>query len=321
MRRIGILTSGGDAPGMNAAVRAVVRMALYHNLEIYGIQQGFRGLINGDIHRMQARSVSNIIQRGGTILKSSRSKEFMTPEGRMKAFENLNRLGIEGLIGIGGNGTFQGLSALTSEHGVKVVGVPGTIDNDLFGTDFTIGYDTAVNTAMYAIDKLRDTADAHDRLFFVEVMGRDSGFIALDVGITAGAEYIALPEVATDFNELRRLFDHFRKDKSSAIIIVSEGDEEGGALEIANKVKDFAGYDYRVSILGHIQRGGSPSARDRILASKLGATAVEKLVYGRSNIMVGEINNQIVEVPLAESWKKKKEIDRKLMKLAEILSM
>jgi 6-phosphofructokinase 1 len=321
MKRIAVFTSGGDAPGMNAAVRSVIRMALYYELEIFGIQYGYRGMINGEIQQMYARSVSNIIQRGGTILKSTRSKEFLTSEGRARAYEELQSHNIDGLVGIGGDGTFKGLSALVEEYNLKVVGVPGTIDNDLYGTDYTIGYDTAINTAMYIVDKIRDTADAHDRLFLVEVMGRDSGFIALDVGISCGAEYIAIPETVTDVDELRLLLKKFRKDKSSAIIIVAEGDDEGGAFDIAHKLKDFGGYDSRVTILGHIQRGGSPTARDRVLASKLGAASIERLLGGVSNIMVGEINGNIIDTPLKDSWGKKKEIDKKLLKLSEILSL
>jgi 6-phosphofructokinase 1 len=321
MKRIGVFTSGGDAPGMNAAVRGVVRMAIYHGLEVFGIQYGYRGMMLGDIQHMYARSVSNIIQRGGTILKSARSQEFMTREGREKAYETLRKHNIEGLVGIGGDGTFRGLSALVQESEIKVIGVPGTIDNDLYGTDFTIGYDTAINTAMYIVDKIRDTADAHDRLFFIEVMGRDSGFIALDVGVSCGAEYIAIPETVTNVDELQVMLKKIRKDKSSAIIIVAEGDDEGGAFDIARKLKDFSGYDFRVSILGHIQRGGSPTARDRVLAGKLGAASVERLKDGINNVMVGEINGRIIETPLEETWMKKKEVDKKLLKLSEILSL
>ncbi len=321
MKRIGVFTSGGDAPGMNAAIRAIVRMAVYHDLEVFGIQSGYRGLINNDIIPLKSRSVSNIIQRGGTILRTARSAEFMTGEGRQKAFNNLQKNGIDGLIGIGGDGTFKGLSIFMDEHPVKVIGVPGTIDNDLYGTDYTIGFDTAVNTALNIIDKIRDTAAAHERLFYVEVMGRDAGFIAVDVGIASGAEYIVIPETQTNIDDLREMLAHYRKDKSSAIIIVAEGDEEGGAFDIANKVKDAAGYEYRISVIGHIQRGGSPTALDRVLASRLGAASVEKLIEGRTGIMVGEINWEVSEILLKDAWEKHKTIRPRLLELARILSM
>jgi 6-phosphofructokinase 1 len=321
MKRIGVFTSGGDAPGMNAAIRAVVRMGHYHNLEVFGIESGYRGMIKGDIKQLYNRSVSNIIQRGGTILRTARSEDFMSPEGRTRAYEQLRKFEIDALICIGGDGSFRGLSALIHEHPVLAIGVPGTIDNDLFGTDFTIGYDTAINTAMEIIDKIRDTAAAHERLFYIEVMGRDAGFIALDVGISSGAEYIAIPETHTNFDELRRLMQNFRKDKSSAIIIVAEGDEEGGAFDIAEKMRDSVGYDYRVSVIGHVQRGGSPTARDRVLASRLGAAAVEKLIEGKSNLMVGEINGRVIETPLSDTWQKHKEINPRMLELAEILSL
>jgi 6-phosphofructokinase 1 len=321
MERLGVFTSGGDAPGMNAAIRAVVRMAAYHTLETVGIEYGYRGMINGDFIPLQSRSVSNIIQRGGTVLRTARSPEFRTIEGRQRAYQQLEKNRIDALIGIGGNGTFRGLTDLVNEFPLKVIGVPGTIDNDLYGTDYTIGFDTAINTALSTIDRIRDTAAAHERLFYVEVMGRDSGFIALDVGIASGAEYIAIPETHTNIEEIRNMLAEYRKDKSSAIIVVAEGDEEGNAFEIANKIKDTAGYDYRISVIGHVQRGGSPTARDRILASRLGAAAVERLIADESNIMVGETNGKIVSIPLHETWEKRKEIDPRLMELARILSL
>lgn len=321
MEKIGLFTSGGDAPGMNAAIRAVVRMAVYNKLEVFGIRYGYRGIINGDLIPLESRSVSNIIQRGGTILRTARSDEFTTREGREKAFTNLKKNGIEGLIGIGGDGTLKGLSVFMDEFPVKVIGVPGTIDNDLYGTDYTIGFDTAVNTALSTIDKIRDTAAAHERLFYIEVMGRDAGFIAVDVGIASGAEFIAIPEVETNIEELRKMLSNYRKDKSSAIIIVAEGDREGDAFEIAEKVKDAAGYDYRISVIGHVQRGGSPTAFDRLLASRLGAAAVEKLVKGKSGVMVGQINGDIAETPLYETWEKQKGIKPGLIELARILSL
>ncbi len=320
MKRIGVYTSGGDAPGMNACVRAVVRSGLYSGCEVVGIQHGYEGMIEGSFVDLQARSVSNIIQRGGTILQTARSERFRTPEGRAAAAEQLKKAGIEGLVAIGGDGTFQGAVRLNEEHGVAVIGVPGTIDNDLFGTDYTIGYDTAVNTAMEAIDKIRDTAASHDRLFYVEVMGRDAGFIALDVGISSGAEYIAIPETRTNVQALKEELEASKSHKSSALIIVAEGEDEGGAFSLAEKVKDAAGYDYRVCVLGHIQRGGSPSARDRLLASRLGVAAVDGLIEGRSNVMVGEIHGRIAFTPLKDTWLNRKIVDKDLWRLASILS-
>jgi 6-phosphofructokinase 1 len=305
---------------MNACVRAVVRGALYNGCEVIGIQHGYEGMIEGKFVDLNARAVSNIIQRGGTILRTARSEEFRTPEARAKAAAHLAKAGIEGLIAIGGDGTFQGAERLREEHGVAVIGVPGTIDNDLFGTDFTIGYDTAVNTAMEAIDKIRDTAASHDRLFYVEVMGRDAGFIALDVGISSGAEYVAIPEAQTNVEALREDLEAFKKVKSSAIIIVAEGEEEGGAFSLAEKIKDAAGYDYRVCVLGHIQRGGSPTARDRLLASRLGVAAVDALLEGKSGMMVGEINGQVALTPLAETWSRRKTVENGLWRLSRILS-
>ncbi len=320
MKKIGVYTSGGDAPGMNACVRAVVRSGIYNGLEVVGIQYGYEGMIQGRFVDLQARSVSNIIQHGGTILRTARSEHFRTKEGREEAAKHLHAAGIERLVAIGGDGTFQGASKLIEEHGIPVVGVPGTIDNDLFGTDYTIGYDTAVNTAMESIDKIRDTAASHDRLFYVEVMGRDAGFIALDVGISSGSEYIAIPENRTNIQELKEELESLKKLKSSAIIIVAEGEEEGGAFSLAEKIKDAAGYDYRVCVLGHIQRGGTPSARDRILASRLGVGAVNALIEGQTNVMVGEIHGKIAFTPLAETWKQRKTIDSDLWRLAEILA-
>lgn len=320
MKKIGVFTSGGDAPGMNACVRAVVRSGIYNGCEVVGIQYGYEGMIQGRFVDLQARSVSNIIQRGGTILRTARSEHFRTSEGRAEAAKHLREAGIEGLVAIGGDGTFQGAVKLGEEHGVPIIGVPGTIDNDLYGTDYTIGYDTAVNTAMEAIDKIRDTAASHDRLFYVEVMGRDAGFIALDVGISSGSEHIAIPETHTNIQELKEELESFKQLKSSAIIIVAEGEKEGGAFSLAEKIKDAAGYDYRVCVLGHIQRGGSPTARDRLLASRLGVAAVEALLEGQAGAMVGEIHGRITFTPLAETWANRKTIDKDLWKLATILS-
>jgi 6-phosphofructokinase 1 len=305
---------------MNACVRAVVRSGIYNGCEVVGIQYGYEGMIQGRFVDLQARSVSNIIQRGGTILRTARSEHFRTAEGRAEAAKHLRDGEIEGLVAIGGDGTFQGAVKLSEEHGIPIVGVPGTIDNDLYGTDYTIGYDTAVNTAMEAIDKIRDTAASHDRLFYVEVMGRDAGFIALDVGISSGSEHIAIPEAHTNIQELKEELESFKQLKSSAIIIVAEGEKEGGAFSLAEKIKDAAGYDYRVCVLGHIQRGGSPTARDRLLASRLGVAAVEALLEGQTGAMVGEIHGKIAFTPLKETWANRKTIDKDLWKLAMILS-
>lgn len=320
MKKIGVFTSGGDAPGMNACVRAVVRGAIYNGLEVVGIQYGYEGMIEGKFVDLQARSVSNIIQRGGTILRTARSEQFKTAEGRARAAKNLKDAAIEGLVAIGGDGTFQGATTLQEEHNIRIVGVPGTIDNDLYGTDYTIGYDTAVNTAVEAIDKIRDTAASHDRLFYVEVMGRDAGFIALDVGISSGSEHIAVPETHTNITELKEALVSSKDHKSSAIIIVAEGEESGGALSLAEKIKDAAGYDYRICVLGHIQRGGIPTARDRMLASRLGVAAVDALMDGQSGVMVGDIHGKISFTPLVETWTKRKSIDKDLWKLASILA-
>lgn len=320
MKRIGVYTSGGDAPGMNACVRAVVRGGLYNGCEVIGMQYGYEGMIDGKFVDLQARSVANIIQRGGTILRTARSERFRTKEGRAQAAANLKKEGIDGLVAIGGDGTFQGATLLSEEHGVPIIGVPGTIDNDLFGTDYTIGYDTAVNTAMEAIDKIRDTAASHDRLFYVEVMGRDAGFIALDVGISGGAEFIIIPEARTEIQVLKEQLGAMKKVKTSALIIVAEGEDEGGAFSLAEKVKDASGYDYRVCVLGHIQRGGSPTARDRLLASRLGVAAVEALLEGQTNVMVGEIHGRVAFTALKETWMRRKVVDSDLWRLAAILS-
>lgn len=324
MKKIGVFTSGGDAPGMNAAIRAVVRTAIYKQVEVMGILRGYNGMIAGNFVPMQSHSVSNIIQRGGTILKSARSKEFMTYEGRKKAFEQLQKAGIEGLIAIGGDGTFTGAKVFYEEFGVPTVGIPGTIDNDLYGTDYTIGYDTAINTALDAIDKIRDTADSHDRLFFIEVMGRDSGYIAIACGIAGGAELVMVPETLTTIDEVVQTINQgWNRSKTSSIVIVAEGDEEGNAHEIAAKVStQLEGkYDIRVSTLGHIQRGGSPTARDRILASRLGVAAVEALLAGKQNIMVGVVNDEISYVPFEDAIHKEKPIQQEFIDLVRILSI
>ncbi len=323
MKRIAVLTSGGDAPGMNACIRAVVRGGLHHGVEIFGVIRGYNGLIKGDIIPLNSQSVSNIIQRGGTILKSARSKEFMTPEGRKKGYEQLKSHGIEGLVAIGGNGTFTGAEIFFNEFQIPTVGAPGTIDNDLFGTDYTIGYDTAVNTALDAIDKIRDTADSHDRIFFIEVMGRDSGYIAVQSGISGGAESILIPEERQTVDDVvATLKAGFAKKKSSSIVVVAEGDEEGHAANIAEKIKSTIDVpvDIRVTNLGHIQRGGSPSAFDRILASRLGLGALEGLLTGHKNEMAGIVNDQLVYTAFHDTITKKKEINPDLLRLSGILS-
>jgi 6-phosphofructokinase 1 len=321
-KKVAVFTSGGDAPGMNAAVRAVVRGAVYYGIEVCGIVRGYDGLIKGDIIDMDGYSVSNIIQRGGTILKSARSEEFRTAEGRKKAFENVKKHKIDGIVAIGGNGTFTGAKLFHAEFGVPTVGVPGTIDNDLFGTDFTVGYDTAVNTALSAIDKIRDTADAHDRIFFVEVMGRDSGYIAIRSAIGGGAELAMIPETKTStqyvINKLKEVSKH---SKSSHIIVVAEGDEEGSAQDIATRVKRAIPHlDIKVTNIGHVQRGGSPTAADRVLASRLGLGALEGLLEGRSNVMAGVINRSLVYTSFDDAINKKKSYNKELVRMIEILS-
>lgn len=321
IRRIGVFTSGGDAPGMNACIRAVVRTALFHGVEVIGIMRGYEGMIEGDFIQMDRRSVSNIIQTGGTILKTSRCKEFHYKSGRRKAIQKLREAGIDGLVAIGGEGTFKGAHKLYIESGIPTIGVPATIDNDLYGTDYTIGFDTAINTALDAIDRIRDTAIAHGRIFWVEVMGRFSGFIAVDVGVAGGAEAILIPEVRTDIDELSRQLLHWHNmGKTSCIMVVAEGDEAGGAFQLAQLIKDRTGLDSRVTVLGHIQRGGKPTARDRVLASKLGAAAVEALLAGETDKMVGEVNGQIVLTPLEETYSKKKLLDKSLIALAQLLA-
>jgi 6-phosphofructokinase 1 len=324
MKKIAVFTSGGDAPGMNACIRAVVRGAIYHGIEVYGIRRGYNGMISGDIFEMTSQSVSYIVQRGGTVLKSARSKEFMTPEGRKKAYENLMAKGIEGLVAIGGNGTFTGAEVFYNEYQLPTVGCPGTIDNDLYGTDYTIGFDTAVNTSLEAIDKIRDTADSHDRIFFIEVMGRDSGYIAIQSGIGGGAEIVMVPETHTPLKKVvSTLKEGWTRSKSSSIVVVAEGDEEGHAAEIAEKIKEQVGdkLDIRVTTLGHIQRGGSPTAYDRILASRMGLAAVEGLMKGHKNVMAGIVNNDLLYTPFIDTIKKQKPIHDDLLRMVHILSI
>lgn len=317
-----MLTSGGDSPGMNAAVRAVVRTGLYYGLEVFGIMRGYQGLIEDDIYKMESRSVANIIQRGGTILKTARCKEFYEVEGRKKAYSILKKRGIEGLVVIGGDGSFRGATMLSKEFDIPCIGIAGTIDKDIVGTDFTIGFDTAVNTAVEAIDKIRDTADAHDRLFIVEVMGRDAGYIALHSGIATGAESILIPERKTDIESIiSSLVEKERRKKLVNIIVVAEGDEFGGANEIAKIVKERLPHiDTKVCILGHIQRGGSPSCLDRLMASRMGYHAVESLISGRFNVFVGILNNRVNYIPLENVGKKKGKINEEWMKIVKILA-
>ena len=323
IQSIGILTSGGDSPGMNAAIRAVTRAGIFEGRKVYGIYRGFEGLINGEIKEFTSESVSNVIQRGGTILKTARSDDFRTPEGRTKAFEMLHRHHIDALIVIGGNGSLSGAEELAREHDVTVVGLPGTIDNDLYGTDSTIGYDTALNTIVDCVDKIRDTATSHDRIFFVEVMGRDAGFLAQNSAIAAGAEAAIIPEDRTDIDQLAQFIGRgIRKSKNSSIVLVSESKKDGGAMHYAERVrKEYPEYDVRVTILGHLQRGGRPSAYDRILASRLGVAAVEALKEGQRNIMVGIKNDQVVYVPIAKAVKIDKPIDRELINVLTVLSI
>ncbi|MGY6741145.1 MAG: 6-phosphofructokinase [Cecembia sp.] len=324
MKRIAVFTSGGDSPGMNACIRAVVRTAIFKGIEVFGITYGYDGMINGNIKKMQSHSVSNIIQRGGTILKSARSDEFRTPEGRKKAYEQLQKHGIEGIVAIGGDGTFTGAKVFFEEFGIPTIGCPGTIDNDIFGTDYTIGFDTAVNTALEAIDKIRDTAAAHDRIFFIEVMGRDSGYIALECGIGGGAEFVMIPETETDLKRVVKSLKNLRKTKTSSIIVVAEGDEEGGAEDIMNKVKAKVNdpeKEFKVTTLGHIQRGGNPTARDRVLASRCGMAAVEGLLKGESNCMAGVVNGEVVYTPFEDCIGKPKQLKEDHLKLIEILSI
>lgn len=321
---IAVFTSGGDAPGMNACVRAVVRTGVFNGFKVYGVHHGYNGMISGEFEEMDASSVANIIQRGGTVLKTARSKEFMTAEGRKKAYENLKKYKINGIVAIGGDGTFTGASVFMKEYpDVNVVGCPGTIDNDLSGTDFTIGYDTAVNTVIDAVDKIRDTASSHDRLFFIEVMGRDSGMIALNAGIGSGAEAILIPETVTYVDQLiHKLERGYLREKSSHIIIVAEGDDSGGAYRLAEAVKEkFPEMDTRVSILGHIQRGGNPTCADRVLASRMGYEAVEALAKGKKGVMVGQVNGEIVFTPFENAIRDEGKMNMQLVKMAEILAL
>ena len=323
LKTIGVFTSGGDSPGMNACIRAVVRTAIFHGLKVIGIRKGYEGMIEGDFWEMDSSSVSDIIHRGGTILKTARSQRFRTKEGRALAAENLRKVGIEGVVAIGGDGTTTGANVFYKEHGIPFVATPGTIDNDLFGTEYTIGYDTALNTVVSAIDKIRDTAASHNRLFIVEVMGRDAGFIALNSGIAGGAEAVLIPETKTDIDALIGLLERgWSRQKSSSIIVVAEGDEAGGAFAIAEKVKArFNHYDTRVTVLGHIQRGGSPTCMDRVHASELGNMAVVKLMEGKHSIMLGKMKGEISETPFDQAIKFHNTVNPNLLELVKVLSI
>ncbi|MCB0646945.1 MAG: 6-phosphofructokinase [Saprospiraceae bacterium] len=322
IKRIAVFTSGGDAPGMNTAIRAVARTAIYHDLHVYGIYGGYDGMIRGDISRLELRDVGNIMQRGGTILKTARSKEFMTVEGRMKAAESLKAHDIDACVAIGGNGTFTGALVFSEEHNIPFVGLPGTIDNDLYGTDYTIGFDTAINTAMEAVDKIRDTADSHNRLFFIEVMGRHSGYIALHTAIGTGATNVFLPEVP---NSIETLIGELRfaakRHKLFNLVIVAEGNEGGNATELAAIVKEKAPeFDTKVSVIGHLQRGGSPTCSDRVLASRLGYASVEALIKGKKNVAIGIVNDHLTYTPFEDAIHKVKDLNKDLINMAQILA-
>lgn len=321
MKRIGLFTSGGDSPGMNACIRAVVRNAANFSVEVIGIKRGYQGMIENEMSVLDSSNVSNIIQLGGTILKTARSADFLTPEGRKTAYKNLQSQGIEGLVAIGGNGTYTGAGIFYEEYGIPTIGVPGTIDNDLYGTDYTIGFDTAVNTAVNAVDKIRDTADAHNRVFFVEVMGRDSGYIGMFSGIACGAEGIFIPEQHDQYQQIVEHFARKKRQKAFSIFIVSEGETEGNAYDIAKKFKEqFPDIDYRVSILGHIQRGGNPTANDRILASRLGSSAVKYLLEGKKSSAVGVINNETVLTSFNDAINSKKDFNTSIWEMAKLLT-
>ena len=320
---IGVLTSGGDAPGMNAAIRAVTRTAIYNGIAVKGILRGYRGLINNEIVEFHSNSVSNIIQQGGTILRTARCPEFTTPEGRKTAYDNMRKAGIDALVAIGGDGTITGARIFAEEYNIPIVALPGTIDNDLSGTDSTIGFDTALNTIMECVDKIRDTATSHERLFFVEVMGHTAGYLALNGALATGAEAAIIPEMETEDDQLKTLIDNgFRKSKNSAIVLVAENPKTGGAMGLAERVKrEYPQYDARVTILGHLQRGGSPSAFDRILASRLGSAAITALQEGQRNVMIGIRNSEIVYVPFSQAISHTKKISHDMIDLVRVLSI
>ena len=320
---IGILTSGGDAPGMNAAIRAVTRSAIFNGLKVFGIYRGYKGLVTDEIVEFKSQNVSNIIQMGGTILKTARCMEFKSAEGRQQAYENMKKHGIDALVVIGGDGSLTGARILAQEYDIPCIGLPGTIDNDLYGTDTTIGYDTALNTILDAVDKIRDTATSHERLFFVEVMGRDAGFLALNGAIAAGAEAAIIPEFSTEVDQLEQFIEHgFKKSKSSSIVLVAESELTGGAMHYAERVKnEYPQYDVRVTILGHLQRGGRPTAHDRIIASRMGVASIQALLEGQRNVMIGIENDKNVYVPFAKAIKNDKPIDKELVNVLAELSI
>lgn len=322
MKRIGVLTSGGDAPGMNAAVRSVVRTAIYYDKEVFGINRGYAGMIDGDMKMLKKSDVANIIHRGGTILRTARSEEFRTKEGRAKAQKNLDKHGIEGLVVIGGNGSYTGAMKLSQEYGVRILGIPGTIDNDIYGTDYSIGFDTAINTAVEAVDKIRDTADSHSRLFIIEVMGRHSGYIALHTGIGSGSSAIFLPEKQDSLEEfVKNLENSGRRHKLFNLVIVAEGYSGGDIHEIASRIKKNNKIDVRTAVIGHLQRGGSPSAMDRVLASQLAYNAVKGLIDGKTNVATGLIDKKIVFTPIKDAISLRKAPDESMIKMAEILAL
>ncbi|HHT30694.1 MULTISPECIES: 6-phosphofructokinase [Petrimonas] len=323
VKSIGVLTSGGDAPGMNAAIRAVTRAAIFNGMRVFGIYRGYKGLISNEIEEFKTNSVSNIIQKGGTILKTARCEEFMTEAGRKTAYENMQRHGIDALVVIGGDGSLTGAGVFANEYNIPIVGLPGTIDNDLNGTDTTIGYDTALNTIMESMDKIRDTATSHERLFFVEVMGRNCGYLALNSAIASGAEAAIIPEISIEKDQLAELINQgFRKSKSSSMVLVTESEVTGGAMNLAERVKkEYPQYDVRVSILGHLQRGGSPTAQDRILASRMGVAAIQALLENQRNVMIGIRENEIDYVPFKRAIKKDREISPELLEVLKISSI
>ncbi len=323
IKTIGLLTSGGDAPGMNAAIRAVTRSAIYNGFKVKGIYRGYKGLVEDEIVDFKASNVSGILHHGGTILKTARCKEFKTVEGRQMAYKNICKHGIDALVVIGGDGTLSGARQFASEFDLPIVGLPGTIDNDLSGTDHTIGYDTALNTIMWCVDRIRDTASSHERLFFIEVMGRESGFLALNGAVASGAEAAIIPEIATEVDQLKELIESgFRESKNSSIVLVAESPVTGGAMGLAERVrKEYPQYDVRVTILGHLQRGGTPTAQDRILASRMGAAAIDALMEGQRNIMIGDDDERIVYVPFSKAIRRDKPIDRDLLDILHHLSI
>ena len=325
IKTIGILTSGGDAPGMNAAIRAVTRAAIFNGFKVKGIYRGYMGLVNDEIIDLETQNVSGIMHHGGTILKTARCKEFMTVEGRQQAYETIKKHGIDALVVIGGDGSLSGARQFAEEFDFPIVGVPGTIDNDLNGTDHTIGYDTALNTIMWCVDRIRDTASSHERLFIIEVMGRESGFLALNGAIASGAEAAIIPEMSTEADQIKELIQSgFRKSKNSSIVLVAESPATGGAMGVAERIKkEFPQYNLRVrvTILGHLQRGGTPTAQDRILASRMGAAAIDALMEGQRNVMIGDDDEKIVYVPFSKAIRKDKPIDRNLLELLRQLSV